>query len=380
MEMARVCLTLLKHYNKVRVWVVAPTFDLVREDWIVSLDYFKDLITNKNIAEHRLELLKALTIEYKSAEREDEGLRAAGIDFALLDECARIPQRAWEAGIRPALSDKQGKAVFISTPKARNWFFDLFIRGQSNNPEWQSWKFSSKDNPYFPAQEFEQARKELPERIFKQEFEAEFLEDEARVFSGVNRCIGGELQEPKGGFEYTLGVDLAKTEDFTVLTCFSKYDKRVVAFERFNEISWSLQKQKISFLAKKYNNAEIVIDATGVGDPIYEDLLREGLRIIPYKFTNENKSRLIEKLILAIEQRLIGFPEIGPLKQELESFTYEVSKFGNIKYCAPVGQYDDCVISLGLAIWPVDLYTKYIPQREDSYYPQTQLSGSFMGV
>jgi hypothetical protein len=353
--------------RKIRAWIIAPTFPLVREDWLLAEELWKDLITKKNKTEMHLELLNLFDIEFKSAEREDEGLRGAGIDVALLDECARISQKAWQAGIRPSLSDREGVAMFISTPKGKNWFYSLFLRGQSSDKHYKSWRHTSKDSPYFSIEEYNQAKKELPELVFQQEFEAEFLEDEAIVFRGVEKCKTPWLpqdKQAKTGYEYVIGLDLARATDFTVITVFDLFQKRVCDFERFQDILWNLQKERVKNFAYKYNHAQIVMDSTGVGDPIYEDLVRFGLNVIPINFTHEIKNHIIEKLILAIEQQLITFPDIPQLIEELKAFTYKISPMRRIIYGAPEGFYDDCVISLALAIWEVDLWRRYLPKKE----------------
>jgi len=161
----------------------------------------------------------------------------------------------------------------------------------------------------------------------------------------------GQLAEPQPGHRYVMGVDLARTEDFTVLICVDQGTNQVVAFDRFNEISWTLQKEKIAVMARKYNNAAVVVDASGVGDPIFEDLSRLGLNVEGFKFNSTSKTELVERLILAIEQRIVYFPNIPELVEELEAFTYELTPTGKFKYTAPDGQHDDCVIALGLALY-----------------------------
>jgi phage terminase large subunit-like protein len=117
------------------------------------------------------------TVQIRSAD-DPQSLRGEGLDYAVLDECAYMKPEAWGEALRPALSDRQGGALFISTPHGLNWFRDLWLRGQDDAfPEWQSWTFKTADNPYIAPEEIDAARQSMPSRIFLQEYEASFLED-----------------------------------------------------------------------------------------------------------------------------------------------------------------------------------------------------------
>jgi hypothetical protein len=94
-----------------------------------------------------------------------------------------------------------------------------------------------------------------------------------------------------------------------------------------------------------------VVDATGVGDPIAEDLGRAGINVKPFKITNANKKELIDRLAVTIEQRLITFPNNETLVEELKSYAYDVTDSGRITFGAPNGMHDDTVISMALAVW-----------------------------
>jgi hypothetical protein len=174
---------------------------------------------------------------------------------------------------------------------------------------------------------------------------------EGRVFRGVDECAVGQLEEPKPGRKYKIGIDVAKYRDFWVSTVIDVQSKRMVGFDRSNKLDWNFQKARTLALAQKWNNAEITIDSTGVGDPIYEDLQRMGLSIDPYQFTNQSKKVLIENLALMIEQRQITYPPIQELIDELKCFEAEFTSANNIRYNAPQGKHDDCVISLALTCW-----------------------------
>jgi len=143
-----------------------------------------------------------------------------------------------------------------------------------------------------------------------------------------------------------MGVDLGKKVDWTVLTVLDRDTRHVVAFERFQKFDWSFQKEKIARLSKEYGNPLIIMDSTGLGDVVEDDLTRLGLSIRGYTFTGKSKRQLIEKLILTIEDRRVTFPDIPELVNELRDF--DIDERG--RYGAPVGLHDDCVISLALGI------------------------------
>lgn len=350
-----------------RAWVVAPTFNLVEEDWRIAIEIFGPILVERNIAKMSMMLPlgngRIGEIEFKSAERKDEGLRGAGIVFALLDEAARIPKEAWEYGVRPALADFRGRAVFISTPRGRNWFYELWKKGQVKegevgyDPDWKSWQFPASINPYFPKEEWESIQATTPSLLWKQEYLAEFLENEGVVFGGLSKVAGGDLSDPKEGRRYSHGWDLARSLDFTVGITMDDTGQ-VVRVHRSKELDWSLQKKLIQANWMKYQPGKTWIDSSGVGDAIESDLRRVEMSLEGVKTQSALvKTELIEHLIVCIENGSIQIPSekdtpgLNWLWEELRSFERVDLGTGNYRYCAPEGKHDDGVIALALAAW-----------------------------
>ncbi len=286
-------------------------------------------------------------IRFLSADNPDTIL-GDGFDGVIVDEAARLEKSVWDQNIRPALADKQGWAVLISTPRARNWFFDFHSRGLDPSEKlYRSYSFSSLDNPYFPREEFEEARRTTPQDIFKQEYEAQFLEDSAGVFRNIEACLTPTTALPTG--DIAIGCDIAKHTDWTVLIAMDRKTGACLDFERFNHLDWPIQKERMLAFCRKWRGL-LVMDATGAGDPIYDDLVRVWPRIEPVKFTNQTKTELIQRLIVATEQRQVSWPAAWDvLTNEMKRYEYAVTTNGAITYSAPNGFHDDCVIAFALA-------------------------------
>lgn len=159
--------------NGGNVWWVAPTYGISQIIWRELKRATRDVVEEKSEWERRIVLPGGGSVTVKSADNPDS-LRGAGLDGLVYDETAFGQQEAWTESLRPALAEKQGWTIFISTPKGFNWFHNLFqMSGDSN--EWARWQRPTADNPKVPAQEIEAARRELGSRIFAQEFMAEFI-------------------------------------------------------------------------------------------------------------------------------------------------------------------------------------------------------------
>lgn len=331
------------------MWV-APSYDQSRIAWEMVGWLPEEVVARRLESTLDLWLVNRSHIKFRSADK-PKNLRGFGLDFLVVDEAAFIAKDLWDMVMRPALSDREGRALFTGTPRGKNWFYELFTRGQDDLfPDFESFVFPSVSNPYLNPVEIEAARRELPELVFKQEYLAEFLDEGAGVFRNIKGCVRGELGTPKPDWQYCIGIDLGKHVDFTVITVLDKF-KNVVGWERYNQIEWPFQKSRIIEAVRRWNNAAVLIDSTGIGDPIFDDLRRIGLNVQGYQFTNESKKNLIEALAVDIEQGRVHYPEITELVNELEIFGYEITRAGNVRYGAPEGYHDDCVISLALANW-----------------------------
>jgi phage FluMu gp28-like protein len=302
-------------------------------------------------SEMRAELINGSAITFKSADNPDN-LRGEGLQRVVVDEAARVQREVWEEVLRPAVSDTAGKVLFISTPKGKNWFYELWTRGYDPaHPDYRSWKFPTSDNPKVPAEDIEQAQRSLPVDVFSQEYLAEFLDNNAGVFRNVDACIGSMVSGPVEGRSYYMGLDLARLTDFTVMTILDDTGRQVY-LDRFNLLDWVVQKERVASVCRKYR-ARCLLDSTGIGDPIYEDLRRMGLSVEGYKFTSESKKKLIESLMISFEQRRISILPDKVQENELKIFEYDIGPSGGVRYSAPEGYHDDCVIALALANWNI---------------------------
>jgi hypothetical protein len=315
-----------------------PTYKLLDGTYNECLSILNPIITRKN--EHQfIEVQGGGRVEFWSLENELAG-RSRKYKKIVIDEGAFVRNlwKSWTESIRATLTDLKGDAWFLSTPRGKNDFFKLFMRGKSGEANWASWQMSTYTNPYIDPEEIDDARTDLPQAAFSQEYLAEFLENTANPFgiSFIGQCTYPLSTEPAVCY----GVDLAKSYDYTVIIGIDKGGS-VCHFERFQK-DWRQTTQTILALP----NVPIAIDSTGVGDPIAEDIAR--LRDVEmFKFTSISKQQLMEGLALAIQGRKITFPD-GNITDELSNFEYQFTKSG-VRYSAPSGLHDDCVCSLALA-------------------------------
>jgi len=297
-------------------------------------------------------------MDLRSADQ-PENIEGFGYKLIILNEAGIILKKEYlyYNTILPMIMDFDPMRIIGGTPKGRNIFHKLC--GEAADPlktDKKNFHFSSYDNPMLSKGVIDTLANDMPEKVKQQEIYAEFLEDEAVVFRNVMECATAIQKDPIPGKKYYHGVDLAKHVDYTVDTVLDESGS-MVYLDRYNKLDWGYQKDKIAGISKRYNNAKTLVDSTGIGDPIFDDLKRMGVNIDGYKFTNESKKKLIESLMLAFESKHIRILDDPVLINELMIFEYQISKSGTLRYNAPDGYHDDCVISTALANWCRDKKT-----------------------
>lgn len=357
----------------------APTFDQVRVGWEEAQRAAGDVATF-NHSKMMATFPNGGRIIYRSLDDPDNarGHTANGI---VIDEAATVSEVAWYEVLRPMLIDTGGWAWIIGTPAGRNWFWREFILAEEREDS-RAWnaptlgceilderlvrKPHPLENPEIPFDELNQMFRTLPERTFRQEIIGEFIEESGGVFRKVREAIdvGRTMADlPRSNDQYVIGVDLARIEDFTVIVVLDG-NGRQVCHERFNLISWERQIEAIRGIVGRYQG-RVIIDSTGVGDPICEALRRSGVDLITYHFTNPSKQVAIDRLALMLEQGRLRLMDIPVQTNELLAFEYELTPSRNVRMAAPEGMHDDCVIALALAAWGMERYAHVEPEPED---------------
>ncbi|HET7558872.1 MAG TPA: terminase family protein [Limnochordia bacterium] len=306
-------------------------------------------IISPNESELSIGLLNGTTIHFKSAEKPDN-LYGEDVYAAVIDEATRIREESWHA-VRSTLTATRGPVRIIGNVKGRrNWAYKLARKAESGEPGMAYAKITALDaveGGVLDAAEIEDARRQLPENIFRELYLAEPSDDEGNPFgmAAIRNCIA----PLSGGKSVAWGWDLAKSVDWTVGVGLDA-EGRVCRFERFQE-PWRETKRRII----EATNAPALVDSTGVGDPVVEDLQRDGgSHFEGFKFSAPSKQQLMEGLAVAIQQGRITYPS-GPIVAELEAVEYEYSRNG-VRYAAPEGMHDDCVMALALAVSCANLH------------------------
>lgn len=340
------------------VWWVANTYKNVRRGYREVLRQIPRSLLAKEPPpptsnELSISLKNGTTIEFYSGGNPD-AMAGEGVDFVVIDEAALIPQHVWYQIIRPTLMDSQGGAILISTPRGRNWFWGMHQRGiDPEYPAYASFHFTSYDNPHIPNSEIDEYVANNPSTIVQQEVYAEFLSNAAAIFNMDKARVREAEAVPRG--HVVLGVDLAKKDDFTVLTAARLSDREPVYHDRFNTLSWPDQKDKIVAAVEDLEaypdvtGVTVGVDTTGIGDAIFDDLDVAGIDVEPVMFSPMSKPRLVKRLAADLERGDAAILEAQV--PEFEAYEYKITPSGNFQYEAAGGAHDDEVAAKMIENW-----------------------------
>ena len=341
----------------------APTFDQCRIGW-GEMKHAAGDVADFNLGRMEVAFPTNGKVVFRSLDNPDNarGHTAHGI---IIDEAPMVKARAWYEVLRPIISDTGGWALMQGTPKGRNWFWREWM-GAADDTDSAAWsiptlgveiregqlvrKPNPLENPDFPFAEAVRMHRTLPERIFRQEFLAEFIDDAGGVFRGV---VGAAIAEAQGAaipdHQYLFGVDWGKHNDFTVIAVRDLTTNEMVALDRFNQIDYTFQLGRLEALYDKFKPSRIIAEQNSMGVPLIEQLQRRGLPVTPFVTTNATKMTAIENLSLAFERGDIKIIPDPTLIGELQAYEAQRMPSGALRYSAPEGMHDDTVMALALA-------------------------------
>lgn len=325
-------------------WWVAPTYSTAK----IAFRRMKRAIPRDFYSaredEQTITFLNGAVIWFKGADNPDS-LYGEDVFAAVIDEASRCKDDSWYA-VRSTLTKTRGPIRIIGNVKGRkNWAYQLARKAESGAPDMAYFKltaYDAVDGGILDLAEIEDAKRTLPDDVFRELYLAEPSDDGGNPFGidAIRKCIAPLSKEPPK----TWGIDLAKSTDWSVAIGLDAANK-VCRFERWQG-PWE---STITRIRSTAGTLPTLVDSTGVGDPILEALQKNGGRNYEgFKFSAPSKQQLMEGLAVAIQQKGTSYPE-GHIVNELEAFEYEYTRTG-VRYSAPEGLHDDCVCALALAI------------------------------
>jgi hypothetical protein len=299
------------------VMYVAPTQGQARQIiWDLLMELGREVISSSHVNNMDITLINGAKIYVRGSDRPDT-LRGVSLTYLVLDEVADIKADTWEKVLRAALSDKKGKALFIGTPKGRNWFYDMYNLGDSGeDEEWKSWHFTTKDNPLIDPKEIDGAKKTLSSFAFKQEYEASFDNAGTDTFKEEWLRFG---EEPDNG-NYYIAIDLAGFENLSMNAQAKKrLDQTAIAVVKATEDGkWFVRKiehgrwdiketcQRIIKNIKAFQPAGVGIERGSLKNavlPYLSDLMRSNNVYAHIEDLTHGNKKKTERVIWALQGR-----------------------------------------------------------------------------
>ena len=334
----------------------APTYGQINKILVQLMDVLQPtgIIVSANKSSYEIKLINGSMIYFRSTERADS-IRGLAVDYLFCDESQDTNTSDFQKSILPTITARGKKCVLAGTPKRKNLFYDYFQMGRSEDfPNHKSYHFPSWESPYVSTEFIEEQKRTLPPKIFSQEFEAKWQENEGSVFQNLNGvCINDLWPNRDKNIRVYAGLDIGSKDDYSVLVILDELG-RCLNVWRANNISYSEIVRKVVDTCKHYNVNELLCEVNGVGDPVYEQIKKEYSRTTPFFQTNQSKEHTIRRLIGDIQDQSLELPSYNLMPefiQELEIYEYEMLASGKIKYTHPSGMHDDIVDALAMANW-----------------------------
>jgi hypothetical protein len=347
-------------------WMIAPSYrqakEIIWDQPHMLFNYMpKDAIKDKNKMDLTVYTKTNSILVLKGGDRPDM-LRGSSPRGVGIDEYSVQKREVWEQVVLPMVQANQGWAWFNFTPKGKNHAYELW-EATAGDKEWFRQMLTVDDTHLLSEKTLKENRKLMREVSYEQEYYCKFVETGGEFFRGIDEAMHGNFEEADPAEQYITSVDLAKYGDYTVISVWRERDNHLVHFDRFNEISWTLQKQRIKSVADKYRG-RVIVEANSIGDPMIDELRNLGLSVEPFVTGSKtggktvSKQEATEKLSMYIENKYISFPspdtvrnENYVLPNELRNFGYQFMPSGIVKLQAPSWSTDDFIMSATFACW-----------------------------
>jgi len=309
------------------------------------------VVAEHNRSDMTITLINGSVMLFSGVERYDN-LRGESTDVQVLDEYCFMHPNAFSEALRPMLLVRGKKCIIISTPKGkRNSFFKMAQMGlASDQLNYSYHKGDYTENPFYDLDEIADAKRNLPDYVYRQEYLGEFIENAGEIFTNTDQvfCLD-KFMEP--GSQTFGGLDFGRQEDFTVLTILNQKGELVFQY-RDRQKPWETIINNVVMYLKKYNTYALA-EVNGIGDVLFEMLKTKYSKVEPFQTTNSSKQQIIELLSVEFQNKTISL-----LKENLDPITYNELlglefeynvKTRTVKYGAPIGLHDDTVMSLAMA-------------------------------
>lgn len=343
--------------NKLFSAYISPTFSQGKKVFseLCQLLEGTGIIAKANGQDLKIESIYGSTLKFFSMESPTSirGNTVSGI--LVMDEAAFFPVQLSDGSdpfynvIFPIIKARKPKVLVISTPNGKQgMYFDLYMKAFNGEKGYRQLTATIYDDSLITKEEIEELKRGYPPLAFQQEFEVEFLDNALTVFPNFQSCFDGNYS----GGKCWIGVDPSSVgEDNTIVSIVN--DKNEV---RQYKIDGSLDQKydKIAEIINKYNPVASYIENNSIGAVMSNEIkkkLKRKSNFYEFTTTNETKKQYISILAVAINNNEIHFEADNRLLySELSTFTFKLTKTGNITYAAREPFHDDTVTSLGVCL------------------------------
>lgn len=336
---------------------ISPTFSQGKKVFaeLVQLLEPSGVIRKANAADLKIESIYGSTLKFFSMESPTaiRGNTISGI--LVMDEAAFFPTQLpsgedpYYNVIFPIIKARKPKVLVISTPNGRQgMYYDLYLKAYNHTPYYRQITATIYDDDLISKDEIEDLKKGYPPLAWQQEFEVEFLDNALTVFPNFSNCFDGKYEKKK----CWIGVDPSSVGEDNTIVSIINTDNVVKQYKVDGTLD--AKYDKIARIVNEYSPVATYIENNSIGEVMANEIkkkLHRKSNFYTFTTTNESKKQYISMLAVDIANNEIHFEEDNRLLySELSTFTFKLTKGGNITYAARDGYHDDTVTSLGIAL------------------------------
>ena len=313
------------------------------------------IVKKANAADLKIESVYGATLKFFSMESPTSirGNTVSGI--LVMDEAAFFPTQLstgedpYYNVIFPIIKARKPKVLVISTPNGRQgMYYDLYLKAFNEEKGYHQLTATIYDDDLITKEEIEELKRGYPPLAFKQEFEVEFLDNALTVFPNFSTCFDGHYD----GGKCWIGIDPSSVGDDNTIVSIINTEGQVKQYKVDGTLDQKYD--RIAKIINDYHPQATYIENNSIGEVMANEIKKKLIRksnFYSFTTTNETKKQYISLIAVDIANNAIHFEEDNRLLySELSTFTFKLTKTGNITYAAKEGYHDDTVTSLGVCL------------------------------